>query len=467
MTIHDPDAEMYAIGAALRSDDDRYLLLKSLSPKDFTVEVARIACEAIQQLTNTGTSVSVKNLLEELKMSHKDMLLVIASFLEKAHMMSAGIDAQHYISRIATSSKKRRVLDITHRYYSHFQNDNINVQEYLDSMQMELSEIVCGNIDRERQFSEMLACFDEHLSYYEWIKRQCELKRKGLLKPNGFYSGFERLDKIIGCFENGTYSIIGARTSSGKTTFIINLIMNMLEQYPEDNITFFTLEMTIPSLVHKLMGAYCNVTPKKLKQGDLTEEEISRIKYMSGKLQGSHLLFNNQAGATDQSIYNIIRRHIHNHKTKIMFVDYITKIKTHSRYTSRHLEIDAISTTLHNISLEFNIPVIALAQLSRNSERRTNPVPMLSDLRESGSLEEHADNVILLHRPAKYDSNKRDVTEVYVAKNRADNDLAKLTYSFHHGKLVEEPTLEEIRAAQMEETNKRYEPSNYSYGTRY
>lgn len=450
MTYYDPQAEMYAIGAAIENKADRFEAVKKLQEEDFSTTEYKILFKTIKCLTELSRPVNRRSMMETVPPDDKAMVMAA---MERCILLSQGVDADHYINVIKGHSTKRRLVHIHSKMGRELESDK-DPNAIINEAQSKLSDLSCTALEKERTFADALASFADGLSYREWLRQRMEKFRAGELTLEGFKTGYRYLDDAINGFENGTYTIVGASTSTGKTTYIINLIMNLLKNHNDASIAFFTLEMTIPQLIHKLIGAYINVAPKRVKNGDLTDEEYNRYLEMEKFLLSTRLTFNNETPATENSIRNNFRRQIHNYGANVMFVDYITKIKSFNRYSSRHLEIDAISATLHDIALEFNIPVIAIAQLSRQLASRTDKRPVLSDLRESGSLEEHADNVLLLHRPKKYDSTKtEDLTEVYIAKNRHDNNLGMLSYEFHHGILVEKQPLTQIAQAILDDTD--------------
>lgn len=458
MSYCNEEAEMHTIGAMVLESADRLEAVKKLRHDDFYLTEYQTIFKAITSLVEASRPVNERTVLESIG---KDDQLIMLGTLRKAVLMSNGIDADHYINKVKDAAVKRKLVAIHNRLGKELEGDKY-ASEIIHDLQSSCSNILCQNLDKERTLTEVLSSFADGLSYRDWLRLRMEKFRSGELTLEGFQSGYQHLDDAINGFENGTYTIIGASTSTGKTTFLINLIMNVLKNHSDASIAFFTLEMTISQLIHKLIGAYINVTPKRVKNGDLSDEEFQRYLEMEPYLLSKRLIFNNETPANENSIRNNFRRHIHNYGANIMFVDYITKIKSFNKYNSRHLEIDAISATLHDIALEFNVPVIAIAQLSRQIVSRQDKRPLLSDLRESGSLEEHADNILLLHRPKKYNEGLTiDNTEVFIAKNRHDNCLGKLTYAFHQGILVELEPLQKLAQAAMSDeqaTVVKYKP---------
>lgn len=456
MSYYDQEAEQYVIGACILNQADRLEAIKKLHYDDFSSSEHSQLFKVIKSLVEASRPIDRRTVIGSLPND-----VAVLSALEQAILYSNGVDADYYINKVKDLGTKRRLVHVYNQLGRDLESAT-NASDIIGNAQDKLTSLTCSDIQKEKTLAEALSSFKDGLSYRDWLREQSRKYRAGEVTLDGFTSGYDHLDGAIGGFENGTYTIIGASTSSGKTTYIINLIMNILRECPNASIAFFTLEMTIPQLIHKLMGAYVNVRPGDLKKGNVTDEELERVYVMEDILMQNRIVFNNEKPATENSIRNNFRRQIHNHGANIMFVDYITKIKSHNKYSSRHLEIDSISGTLHDIALEFNIPVIALAQLSRNLSGRLDKRPLLSDLRESGSLEEHADNVLLLHRPKKYnEALAQDYTEVYIAKNRHDNNLGKLVYSFHQGVLIEERPIEEMAQASLydqESTKVDYAP---------
>lgn len=443
------DSESYVIGASIRHPEDAFLALSKLAHSDFIESAYQDCFKAIKSLTEASRPLTVDSMANELA-GNTDAVAA----LHHAVLVSRGVDAAYYIDQVLNASQLR-TLALIHNKLNRDLDQGKPAVEIIEQTQRELSKIVTTQANKEKTIEDLLTSFHEGRSFVDHVKHLVSNNRQGSDNFQGFRSGYKNLDAALGGFSNGTYTIIGATTSSGKTTFIINLMMNILKNYPDAAIAFFTLEMTLTELTYKLLGAYTGIPVKKIQDGFLNDEELARIEEMAPKVANLNIVLNNETPATDFSVRNAFRRQHIQYGSNIFFVDYITRMRSSTKHQNRHLEIDAISNTLNDIALEFNIPVIALAQLSRNIMNRQDKRPMLSDLRESGSLEEHAGNILLLHRPKRYDDSIiHDDTEVYIAKSRMHNELGKVTFEFSNGNLIERASLEEMAAAAFHDQKK-------------
>lgn len=302
--------------------------------------------------------------------------------------------------------------------------------------------------------------FEDNMPYHDFLKKRMIDFAEGKDCFDGIRTGYKRLDSLIGGFANGTNNIIGARSSSGKTTFLCNLIINITNNYPEKKIGFFSLEMPRNRIVQKLIAAYLNINPKNLEDGKITLQDYERVVEFEKKPTHPNLLFFDYSGVSVQEVKSVIRNEIRKSELNIVFIDYLTRIQSDRKYSSKHLEIDYVSKSLQDAALEFKIPIVSLAQLNRQFAMRADKRPVMSDLRESGSIEEDSDLILLMHRPAQHQAGVKDNTEIIVAKNRLFGDLGKVELEFNNGLLTELPTLQELMpyevTSPIENTRRNY-----------
>jgi replicative DNA helicase len=250
------------------------------------------------------------------------------------------------------------------------------------------------------------------------VEERSEKFRRGDDSFDGIPSHFLDLDKLMRGFGNGHLIVIGSRPSVGKTTFATNLIENVTLK-SQSRALIFTLEMTNKEMVEKILAQTAEVPSAALKDGSLTDEQADKIKVAYEIWKKQITIFDDQASLSIDQIKSRALRAKKVHDINIIFVDYLQLATSKSNSDFRHLEISDISRGLKQLAKDLSVPVVALAQLSRKVEERENKTPVLSDLRESGSIEADADEVILLHRPELYDPmKKRDILEAFILKNR-------------------------------------------------
>jgi len=303
MTSYDVNDELYVIGACVLNSTDLHEALKKLHHGDFASKECSELFKIISSLTAQSRPVDERTVTELLP---DDKRIHLLTTLQAAILHSHGIDADFYIEKVRSNANTRKLVGIHNLMATLIQQEK-PPSDIIHQVQTKLSDVIAGQNHKERTLQEALDSFKDGMSYRQWLQERCRKFRMGELELDGFSSGYKYLDECINGFENGTYTIVGATTSSGKTTYIINLIINILKNDPKACIAFFSLEMSIPQLVHKLIGAYINVSPQKIKNGDLTEEELARVYQVEENLRHQKLIFNNETPATEASIRNNFR----------------------------------------------------------------------------------------------------------------------------------------------------------------
>lgn len=237
--------------------------------------------------------------------------------------------------------------------------------------------------------------------------------------PLGIQSGYGDLDNIIEGFKDSELTYLAARPSVGKTS----LGLNIIEKIAIDNgvsTGMFSLEMPVKELIHRMTCSIARIDSNELKRGKISGEDIKKIQTSFVKILSSPFYVVDKPGLTLPKLIGAARRMIHNRKIKILFIDYLGLLKSGSRHAKKHDEIDELSKGLKTLSRELQIPLVVLCQLNRNSATQDR-APMMSDLRESGSLEEDADKIILLHRKKTQEEDMPSIVDeidVNVAKHR-------------------------------------------------
>jgi replicative DNA helicase len=244
-------------------------------------------------------------------------------------------------------------------------------------------------------------------------------KEKGALR--GVSTGFRDLDAKLAGLQKSDLLIIAARPSMGKTSLALN-IAEQIAVEAKIPVAFFSLEMSKEQLVDRLISSQAGVDSWKLRTGNLTDEDFPKIGYAMGTLSEAPFFIDDSPGLTVTEIRAKARRLQMEHELGVIFVDYLQLIEGRSKSgdANRVQEISEISRSLKTLARELNVPVVALSQLSRAVEHRPDKRPQLSDLRESGSIEQDADVVMFIYRDDYYDENsdKKGVTEILIRKHR-------------------------------------------------
>ena len=241
-----------------------------------------------------------------------------------------------------------------------------------------------------------------------------ELLAQNKRTVTGLETGFYDLDRHTAGLHGGEMIILAARPGMGKTSFALNIATNAA-MTTDKAIAIFNLEMSAEMLVNRMISAVGQIDSYKLQTGQLQSNDWKRYNEAMSQLADTNIYIEDNAGITASEIRAKCRRLANSEKgLGLVVIDYLQLVTSGGRKTeSRQVEVSEISRSLKTMALELNVPVIALAQLSRNAEKRENSQPMLADLRESGSLEQDADMVLFINRKDYYDT-KKDIKETIV-----------------------------------------------------
>ena len=237
----------------------------------------------------------------------------------------------------------------------------------------------------------------------------------------GVPTGFTFLDKLLGGFQKSDLVILAARPAMGKTSFALSVAQNAARQY-NARVAVFSLEMSNEQLVQRLLSMETGVDSHRLRMGDVFEEEWPMLLEAANVLSATNVFIDDTPAASVTEIRTKARRLYAEHGLDMIIIDYMQLMsgQSNSRNENRQQEISFISRSLKGLARELNVPVIALSQLSRAVESRSDKRPMLSDLRESGSIEQDADVVLFIYREDYYvpDTDRQNIADVIIAKHR-------------------------------------------------
>ena len=420
-------AEKSLLGAILISDKILPEILTIIRPKDFYEERHQIIFEAMMSLYDQHRPVDLLTLTSELKSTKKLKEIGGAPYLtELSNFVPAASHAKAYAEIIEKASTRRRLIKAGTEIANKAFEDDADVQSLIGSAEKELFEV------SDKIVKSDYVAMDELLA--DAFDRIEELqKNKGALR--GLKTGFRDLDKKTAGFQKGDLVIIGARPAMGKTTFAQNLTYNIASMNKK-GVLFFSMEMAANEIVDRMISDVSGVDNWKMRTGNLSEEEFQKIGEALGEMDELPIYIDDTSSMTIMDLRNKARRAMHDHDIGIVIVDYLQLIQGSDRYKGNRVqEVTEISRGLKILARELEIPVVALAQLSRSVTGRDDPRPVLSDLRESGSIEQDADLVMFLHRPDYYRQNddnyeETHITELLVAKHR-HGAVGKIELYFH------------------------------------
>ncbi|MBR0430750.1 replicative DNA helicase [Candidatus Saccharibacteria bacterium] len=420
-------AEKSLLGAIMLSDAIMPEILTILKPQDFYEKRHATIFEAMINLYDQHKPIDLLTLTAELKSLKKLKEVGGAPYLtELSNFVPAASHAKAYAEIVEKASVRRRLIEagaeITNKAYE----EGADVENLIGAAEKELFK-VSDNIVK----SDYVA-IDELLA--DALERVAELhKNKGVLR--GLKTGFRDLDKKTAGFQKGDLIIVGARPAMGKTTFAQNLAYN-IATINKKGVLFFSMEMAANEIIDRMISDVSGVDNWKMRTGNLSDEEFSQIGDALGEMDEIPIYIDDTSSMTIVELRNKARRAMHDHDIGIVIVDYLQLLQGSDRYRGQRVqEVTEISRGLKILARELEIPVVALAQLSRNVTGREDPRPVLSDLRESGSIEQDADLVMFLHRPDYYKQNddsyeETHITELLIAKHR-HGAIGKIELYFH------------------------------------
>ncbi len=262
-------------------------------------------------------------------------------------------------------------------------------------------------------------------------------KSKGKLR--GVSTGFKGLDKLIAGFNKSNLIILAARPAMGKTTMVLNMAHHVAAK-EKKLVLFFSLEMNKDELVDRMLSDESGIASWKIRTGDMSEEDFERLGAAYGSLAEAKLKFDDTPGLTIHELRTKARREANKEEIGLIVIDYLQLMSGGSKYSvtdNRVSEISEISRGLKNIARELNVPILACSQLSRSVESRHPQIPQLSDLRESGSIEQDADIVMFIYREDVYnpETDRKHITDILIKKHR-HGEIGTVELFFHAEQLA-------------------------------
>ena len=420
-------AEKSLLGAIMISENIFPDIITIVQTKDFYEERHRIIFEAMMNLYDSHRGIDLLTLTAELKTQKKLKDVGGAPYLtELSTFVPTVAHAKSYAEIVEKAATRRRLISAGTEIINKAYEDDADVKTLVGAAEKELFEVSDKVVKSDYvAMNELLADAFDRIEVLN--------KNKGALR--GLKTGFRDLDKKTAGFQKGDLVIIGARPAMGKTTFAQNLTYNIASMNKK-GVLFFSMEMAANEIVDRMISDVSGVDNWKMRTGNLSEEEFNKIGDALAEMDELPIYIDDTSSMTIMDLRNKARRAMHDHDIGIVIVDYLQLIQGSDRYKGNRVqEVTEISRGLKILARELEIPVIALAQLSRNVTGRDDPRPVLSDLRESGSIEQDADLVMFLHRPDYYRQNddnyeETHITELLIAKHR-HGAIGKIELYFH------------------------------------
>lgn len=406
------EAEKSVLGGIFLKPDIFSEIVEIVQSMDFYKGVHRIIFETMQEIYLTGNSIDPVIVMDRLKRKNKfEEVGGEKIFYEIIEEVPTAANILTYAKIVKEKSTLRRLGEVGTKIVEMTYEGYEEVDTILDK-----AESMIFKVSENKESKDIISIKD--VISKEFLRLEDIIQNKGTV--TGISTGFKNFDDFTGGFHPSDLVILAARPAMGKTAFALNLALNIAMK-SKKGVLIFSLEMSSSQLLQRLLAMEAGIGLQKIRNGFLDNDDWGRLGLASGKLESAEINIADLPNVNVLEIRAIARRLKAMGKLDIILIDYLQLIKGNStRGENRQQEISDISRSLKGIARELDIPIIALSQLSRATEQRSDKKPMLSDLRESGAIEQDADMVIFLYRDDYYNENSEDkgITEVIIGKQR-------------------------------------------------
>ena len=408
---HDDVAEQSVLGGMLLSKDAIADVVESLRASDFYKPAHETIYEAILSLYGHGSPADAITVADELKKRGELTRVGGASYI---HTLIASVptaaNAQYYAEIVKEHAIMRRLIEAGTKIAQLGYANETEVDALVDQAQAEIYAVTDGNAK------------EDYVSFSEALEATMREIDANSNRPDGVYgvpTDFIELDELTGGLHGGQMIVIAARPGVGKSTLALDIARSAAIHHHMATV-FFSLEMSRTELAMRILSAEGKISMGRLKKGDLDTEGWTNLATLQGRIDSAPLFIDDSPNMTLMEIRAKCRRLKQRNDLKLVVLDYLQLMSSGKKVESRQQEVSEFSRSLKLLAKELDVPVIALSQLNRGSEQRTDKRPMVSDLRESGSIEQDADMVILLHREDMYnpDSERVGEADMIIAKHR-------------------------------------------------
>jgi replicative DNA helicase len=434
---HNPDAEEAVLGSCLIDREAIGRLAPFLRPEDFYRERNGQIFASLMALYDRREPVDYMTLADEL--SRRDQLEAIGGVLYLARLLDivpTSLHAEEYGHIVERTALMRRLISAGAKIAEIGYADAYDVDTSIEKAEQLLMAVSQKRVLRD--FQSLGEVLQEYVAQLEQIQLGTERTRYAV--PTGFVD----LDKLTGGLHRSDLVILAARPSMGKTSLALNIAANASLRY-NAKVAMFSLEMASVQLAERLLSTEAGIDSTRLRSGRLNETESRRLAHALGILSEAALYVDDTPGISIMELRAKARRLHHEIDLDLVIIDYLQLVAGSRGRDNRVQEISEISRSLKALARELRVPVLALSQLSRAVESRTPHIPMLSDLRESGSIEQDADLVMFIYREEHYnrDTEKKGIAELHLAKHR--NGPTGTISLFFHERLTKFADLEPYR----------------------
>jgi replicative DNA helicase len=387
------DLEEVVLGALMLEKNALNAVVEFLKPEHFYLETHKEIYTAIVELFKSTEPVDMRTVVNQLRKSGKIEVVGGAYYIaELTAKVSSAANIEYHARVIMEMAIKRELIQVASQIQSDAYEDTTDVFELLDKTEQSVFQISDSNL--RKNYDNMRNLMARAIQELQLLKEH----KDGL---TGVPSGFTELDRMTSGWQRSDLVIIAARPGMGKTAFVVSALRNAAVDF-KIPVAIFSLEMASIQLVNRMISAEAELESEKIKRGNLAEHEWAQLVHKTSRLSSAPIFIDDTPALSILELRAKCRRLKAEHGIQVIVIDYLQLMRG-EQGGNREQEIASISRSLKGIAKELNVPVIALSQLSRSVETRGgDKKPQLSDLRESGSIEQDADIVMFLYRPEYY-----------------------------------------------------------------
>ncbi len=404
-------AEQAALGSMLLQEDAILHGVDILRPEDFYKKSHQIIFKCILELFEKGRGVDLVTLTEELnRVSLLEEIGGVTYLTNLINSVPTAANIEYYIKIVEEKSILRNLINSATKIISMGYEEKEDAKVLLDKAEHLVFEISQRNI--KQSFVSIKELITDSYEKIEDLYHREEF-------ITGVSSGFDEFDEITTGFQPSEFIVIAGRPAMGKTAFCMSIAQyaSISKNTP---VAIFSLEMSKSQLVQRMLFSEARIDAQNLRKGRLAEKDWAPLSNAAGRLSSAPIFIDDTAGITCLEIKAKARRLKAQHNLGLVIIDYLQLISSSGRIENRQQEISEISRSLKGLARELNVPVIAVSQLSRAVEQRIERRPRLSDLRESGAIEQDADLVVFIYREEYYKpkTEKKGIAEIIISKQR-------------------------------------------------
>jgi len=408
---HSREAEEAVIGAVLINPEVYYDVASFLQADDFYIHRHRWIWEAFNSLHEQRIPIDVLTVSEELDRHGRLAEIGGPAYLTALlNRVPTSLNAESYGHIVEGHALRRRMIEAANAIATLAHDESAAVNQVMDE-----AEKAIFNVSERRLHHEMRPISSVLSEYYDRVDELAKRSEDIFGVPTGFID----LDKMLSGLQPSDLIIIAGRPGQGKTGFLLSAAKNAALIHKK-HVAIFSLEMSNEQVVQRLIAQETGIDSQRLRTGRLSEDEWPLFTHAIEVLSDTHIFLDDTPAITPLQLRTKCRRLHLEHRLDLIIVDYLQLMGGDYRSENRVQEVSYISRNLKILARELHVPVLAAAQLSRAVEQRTDKRPLLSDLRESGSLEQDADIVMFIYRPDQYEKEtlKQNIAEIIIAKHR-------------------------------------------------